>query len=118
MVLINHIGKSWYDCMIPSTHLCFTHIIFAPNVQHKTFGKLNDETLPNINKSKHPKRGNTNNKMERPTSKKTNKPPKKANHIRNIKFLNHLLSQKAYQIKKGEDLLKGHLSYKNLHLSQ
>jgi hypothetical protein len=76
----------------------------------KKFEKLNDETLLNINKSKHPNRGNTNNKMERPTSKKIRKPPKKVNHVRNIKFLNPLLSQKAYQIRKGEDLLKGHLA--------
>jgi hypothetical protein len=66
--------------------------------------------LPNINKSKHPKKGNTNNKMEGPMFKKTKKPPKKVNHIRNIKFLNPLLLQEAYQIRKGEDLLKGHLA--------
>ncbi len=74
----------------------------------KKFGKLIDETVLNINKSKHPNRGNTNNKMERPTCKKTRKPPKKANHVRNIKFLNPFLSQKTYQIRKGKDLLKGH----------
>jgi hypothetical protein len=32
-----------------------------------------DETLPIINKSKHPKRENIKNKMEGPTSKKTKK---------------------------------------------
>jgi hypothetical protein len=51
-----------------------------------------DETLPIINKSKHPKRRwNTRNKMEGPTSKKTKEPPKRANHKRNIKFPNPLL---------------------------
>jgi hypothetical protein len=46
--------------------------------------------------------------MEGPTSKKMKEPPKPktANHNRNIKFPNHLLSQEAYLIRKGEDLLK------------
>jgi hypothetical protein len=48
--------------------------------------------------------------MEGPTSKKTNEPPKRANHKRNIKFSNFLLSREAYQIMKGEDVLKGHLA--------
>jgi hypothetical protein len=48
--------------------------------------------------------------MERPTSKKTKEPPKRVNHKGNIKFLNLLLSQEAYQIRKGEDLLKGCLA--------
>jgi hypothetical protein len=48
--------------------------------------------------------------MEGPMSKKTKEPPKKVNHKGNIKFLNLLLSQEAYQIGKGEDLLKGHLA--------
>jgi hypothetical protein len=48
---------------------------------------LNDETLPIINKPKHPKkRGKTRNKMEGPNSKKTKEPPKRANHKANIKF--------------------------------
>jgi hypothetical protein len=54
----------------------------------------NDETLPIINKPKHPKKGegeNTRNKMEGPTSKKTKKPPKGKNHKRNIKFPNLLM---------------------------
>jgi hypothetical protein len=38
--------------------------------------------------------------MERPTSKKTKEPPKRANHKGNIKFPNPLLSQEAYQIMK------------------
>jgi hypothetical protein len=38
------------------------------------------------------KRGNTTNKMEGPTSKKTKEPPKRANHKGNIKFPNPLLS--------------------------
>jgi hypothetical protein len=50
--------------------------------------QLDDETLPIINKPKHPKKGNTKNKMEGPTSKKTKESPKKANHKGNIKFLN------------------------------
>jgi hypothetical protein len=44
--------------------------------------------------------------MEGPMSKKTKKSPKKANHKRNIKFPNPLLSQEAYQIKKRETSLK------------
>jgi hypothetical protein len=44
--------------------------------------------------------------MEGPASKKTKEPPKKANHKGNIKFSKPLLSQEAYQIGKGEDLLK------------
>ncbi len=61
-------------------------------------------------------------------SKKTNEPPKRENHKGNIKFLNPLLSLEAYQIrkgkdlasqlKKGEDLLKGHLALENPHLPQ
>jgi hypothetical protein len=38
------------------------------------------------NKPKHPNRGNTRNKMEGPTSKKTKEPPKRANHKGNIMF--------------------------------
>jgi hypothetical protein len=37
-------------------------------------------------------------------------PPKRAHHKENIKFLNPLLLQEAYQIRKGEDLLKGCLA--------
>ncbi len=48
--------------------------------------------------------------MEGPTSKKPKESPKKVNHKRNIKFPNPLLSQKAYQIKKREDFLKGRKS--------
>jgi hypothetical protein len=54
--------------------------------------------------------------MEGPPSKKTKEPPKKANHKGNIKFLNPLLMREAYQIRKGEDLLKGFLAQKNPHL--
>ncbi len=53
--------------------------------------------------------------MEGPTSKKTNEPPKRANHKGNIKFLQ---SREAYHIMKGEDLLKGSLAYTNPHLLQ
>jgi hypothetical protein len=48
--------------------------------------------------------------MEGLTSEKTNEPPKRTNHKENIKFLNPLRSQEAYQIRKGEDLLKGQLA--------
>jgi hypothetical protein len=48
--------------------------------------------------------------MEGPMSKKTKESPKKVNHKRNIMFPNPLLSQQAYQIRKGEDFLKGHLA--------
>jgi len=51
-------------------------------------------------------------------SKKTKEPPKGANHKGNIKFLNPLLLQEAYQIGKEEDLLKGGLALKNSHLLQ
>jgi hypothetical protein len=39
--------------------------------------------------------------MEGLTTKKTKEPPKKVNHIRNIKFSNPFLLREAYQIKKG-----------------
>ncbi len=56
--------------------------------------------------------------MEGPMSKKTKESPKRANQKGNIKFSNHFQSQEAYQIRKGEDLLKGCLAYKNPHLLQ
>jgi hypothetical protein len=62
--------------------------------------------MPIVNKSKQPKKGEN----KEHTSKKTKEPPKKANHKGNIKFSNPLLSQEAYQITKGEDLLKGCLA--------
>jgi hypothetical protein len=69
------------------------------------------------NLKKHPeKRVNKRNKMEGPTSKKTKEPHKRVNHKGNIKFLNPLLSQEAYQIRKREELLKGCLALKNPHL--
>jgi hypothetical protein len=46
--------------------------------------------------------------MEGHTCKKTKESPKRASHKANIKFLN--LLQEAYQIMKGEDLLKGCLA--------
>jgi hypothetical protein len=64
------------------------------------------------------KRGNKRNKLEGPMSKKTKESPKRANQKGNIKFSNHFQSQEAYQIRKGEDLLKGCLAYKNPHLLQ
>jgi hypothetical protein len=54
-----------------------------------------DETLPIINKPKHPKKGEYKEKMKGPTSKKTKEPTKTANHKENIKFPNPLLSQEA-----------------------
>jgi hypothetical protein len=51
-----------------------------------------DETLPIVNKPKHPKKGNPRNKKEGPTSKKTKKQSKKVNQKGNIKFPNSLLS--------------------------
>jgi hypothetical protein len=59
----------------------------------------------NHKKIKTPKKRNKRNKMEGPTSKKTNEPPKRADHKGNIKFLNPLWSQEtSYRIRKGEDL--------------
>jgi hypothetical protein len=48
--------------------------------------------------------------MEGPTSKNIKEPPKKANHKWRIKFSNPFLSREAYQIRKGEDLMKGRLA--------
>ncbi len=56
--------------------------------------------------------------MQGPTQKMTKEPPKRANHKGNIKFPNPLQSKEAYQIRKGEDLLKGGLAQKNPHLQQ
>jgi hypothetical protein len=71
----------------------------------------NDETLHPIYYPKHtPQKGKTRNKMEGPTSEKTNEPPKKVSHKGNIKFLNPLQWGEAYQIRKikrREDILKG-----------
>jgi hypothetical protein len=53
---------------------------------------LIDETLSIIKKKNQSikKRGNTRNKMKGPMSKKTNEPPKRANHKGSIKFPNLL----------------------------
>ncbi len=59
------------------------------------------------------KRGNQGKKRESPTSKETNELPKRMDHKGNIKFPNPLRSQEAYQIRKGEDLVKGHLARKS-----
>jgi hypothetical protein len=56
--------------------------------------------------------------MEGPASKKTNEPPKRADHKRNIKFPNPFLLQETYQIRKGEDLLKRDLTWMNPHQLQ
>jgi hypothetical protein len=72
--------------------------------------------MPIINKPKHPKRGKARNKMEGPTSKNTEKPPKRANHEGNIKFLNPgpppppTPLVRSISNNKREDLLKGHLA--------
>jgi len=41
---------------------------------------------------------------------KTKEPLKRANYKGNIKFFNPFLLHEAYQIRKGEDLLKGCLT--------
>jgi hypothetical protein len=56
--------------------------------------------------------------MEGSTSKKTNEPPKKADHKRNIKFPNPFLLQERYQIRKREDLLIRGLTWMNPHQQQ
>jgi hypothetical protein len=65
-------------------------------------------------KSKHPKKGEYNEQNGRTHVQENKEPPKKANHKENIEFSNHLLLkpllQEAYQIQKGEDLLKGCLA--------
>jgi hypothetical protein len=71
-------------------------------LKNKAHNLSNDETLPIINKSKHPKKGEYKEKQRKgPTSKKTKEPPKEGKPPRNIKFPNTLLSRKAYQIIKG-----------------
>jgi hypothetical protein len=47
------------------------------------------------------KKGKEGTKWNDPTFKKTNEPPKRANHKGNIKFPNSLMSQEAYQTRKG-----------------
>jgi hypothetical protein len=42
--------------------------------------------------------------MEDSHPRRQMKPLKRVNHKENIKFLNPLLSQEAYQIRKGKDL--------------
>ncbi len=65
--------------------------------------QLDDETLPIINKPKHPKKRNTRNKMEGPTSKKTKESPKRVNHKGNIKFQNPY-GKKHINKERGEPL--------------
>jgi hypothetical protein len=57
-----------------------------------------------------PPKGKIRNKMEGPTSKKINEPPKRTNQKGNVKFVNPFFSQKKYQIRKGENILKGCLA--------
>jgi len=56
--------------------------------------------------------GNTRNKMEGLMFKKTNEPPKMADHkgASSCQSGNPLVLREAYQIRKGEDLFKGHLA--------
>jgi hypothetical protein len=62
-------------------------------LKNKAHNLTNDETLPIINKSKHPEKGEyKGKKWEGPTSKKTKEPPKEGKPPRNIKFLNTLMS--------------------------
>ncbi len=78
--------------------------------------KNGDETLPIINKLKHPKKkwGNTRNKMKAPMSKKTKEPPKRANHKGNIKFTNPLMSREAYQMEPAKRANhKGNITFPN-----
>jgi len=57
-----------------------------------------DETLPIINKSKHPKKGAMQGKKkEELTSKKTKEPPKEGKPPGNIKFPNPLLSPSCHE---------------------
>jgi hypothetical protein len=73
----------------------------------------NDETLPIINKPKHPKKGKyKERKLKDPRQRRRQKePPKSANHKRNIKFPNPLLSQGSYQIRKAKN---GYLNNHNM----
>ncbi len=86
-----HLGHFWWEkCtrkMVP-----FQKLALCFQGQNVELHHIDDETLPIINKPKHQKRGNTRNKMEGSTFKKTKEPPKRANHKGNIKFLNPLLS--------------------------
>jgi len=66
-----------------------------------------DETLPIIKKSKHPKNGEYKDQNRKTYAQEDKKNTKEGKPLGNIKFLKPLLSREAYQIKKGEDLLKG-----------
>jgi hypothetical protein len=77
-------------------------IFFGP--PHFWGGFPSDETLP-----KHPKKGEYNEQNGR-THDKKKKTPKKVKCKGNIKILNPFPWQEAYQIGKGEDLLKGCLT--------
>jgi hypothetical protein len=62
-------------------------------LKNKGHNLPNDEILPIINKSKHPKKGEyKGKKWEGPTSKKTKEPPKEGKPPGNIKFPNALMS--------------------------
>jgi hypothetical protein len=62
-------------------------------LKNKAQNLPNDETLPIINNSKHPKNGEyKGKKWEGPTSKKTKKPPKEGKPQGNIKFPNTFMS--------------------------
>jgi hypothetical protein len=79
LFLSSNCNRVWQVCMI----------LVWSQYQVKTYAS--DETLPIINKPKHPKkkkRENTRNKMKGPTSKKTKEPPKRANDKGNMKLIN------------------------------
>jgi len=58
-----------------------------------------------------PKRGGIRGtKWKDPPPRRPKKPLKRVNHKENIKFLNPLLSQEAYPIRKGKDFLRGRLT--------
>jgi hypothetical protein len=87
----NSFGAFWWEkCTIKM--VLSQKLALCLQGQNVELHHIDDETLPIINKPKHPQRGNTRNKMEGLTSKKTKEPPKRANHKGNIKFSNPLLS--------------------------
>jgi hypothetical protein len=90
----NSFGAFWWEKCTRKMVL-FQKLALCFQGQNVELHHIDDETLPIINKPKHPRRGNTRNtrnKMEGSTSKKTKEPPKTANHKGNIKFSNPLLS--------------------------
>jgi hypothetical protein len=79
-----------FKCTFFSFHLLARVPYFSLSVYLFFFYLLLNETLPIITNQSTLKRGDTRNKMEEPTSKKTKEPPSLANHKGNIKFMNPL----------------------------